>query len=95
MTTPGVYRVSHDGDPTLVHEYADDDYELGDVPALLGIGDGDSAMLRLDRRALRELRITAHARSFDHSPDFIRMCLDIAEQQPAPDETGIALVSVG
>jgi hypothetical protein len=93
---PGVYRLSsHDG-LDLVHEYLDEAYELADINELLGIGslNDDGGTLALDRREQRLLKVTADAQSFDHAPEFISMCLDIAALDPAPDDTTVRLVSV-
>lgn len=94
--TPGVYRLGAEGNLMLVHEYLDDGYELAEISEALGIGSlGDNgSRLRLDDRERRLLEVTAHAQSFDHAPEFISMCLDIAALEVPPDSVTIELVSL-
>lgn len=97
MTEAGVYRREDAGRLTAVHRYEDDDYELADVARLLDLGtvQDDGGELRLARRELRLLRVTADAQSFDHPEAFIRMCVAISELELAPEADGVMLVSVG
>lgn len=93
---PGVYRRETDGSLRPVHAYLDDGYALEEVFELLAIGTPcGPGCLELTRHELRTLQITAHAQSFDHAEEFIRMCLDIAALEPAPDERVLRLVSMG
>lgn len=93
---PGVYRRAADGSLRPVHAYLDDGYALEEVFELLAIGTPcGPGCLELTRHELRTLQIAAHAQSFDHAEEFIRMCLDIAALEPAPDEPMLRLVSVG
>lgn len=78
----GVRFVDPSGDEQLVHEYTDDDYGLEDIHALFGLGhlesdDGDEVALTLSGGEIRSLKAMADAQSFDHSGDFIAMCLAI------------------
>jgi hypothetical protein len=92
---PGVYWRGADGSLHPVHGYLDDGYALEEVFELLAIGTPcGPGCLELTRHELRTLQITAHAQSFDHAEEFIRMCLDIAVQEPALDEQVLRLVSV-
>lgn len=94
--TPGVYRRELEGSLHPVHAYLDDDYTLEDVLELLAIGSRCGAgCVEFTRHELRMLQITAHAQSFDHAEEFIRMCLDIAALEPAPHESAVRLVSIG
>jgi len=95
---PGVYRLGADGRPGApVHAYRDDGYELAEVAELLGIGTPShgGAALTLSGHELRLLRIAADAQSFDHAPEFIAMCLDIAALELGPGEEKVTLISVG
>jgi len=98
VSTPGVYRRDPGGPPALVHAWEDDDEtELADVAALLGIGEAteDGSVLRLGRHELTLLRAAAHAQSFDHPEPFIRMCLAIAGQALPPQVRQVELVTLG
>ena len=79
-----------------MHEYLDEHYELADIAELLGIGtlDEGGSTLRLTTRERRLLKVTADAESFDHAPEFITMCLEIAALDVAPDEDILKLVSL-
>ena len=91
----GVYLRAADGSLRPVHVYVDDDYALDDVCELLAIGTRcGPGCVEFTRHELRLLAIEAHAQSFDHDEEFIRMCLDIAALEPAPDGHAIRLISV-
>lgn len=96
---PGVYAVDDQGGLTLVHEYQNDEYSLQDVLEEFGFGraedDGDSgdAVVVLDAREVRELKVNADAYSFDYDEGFIEMCLDIERYSTGAEGESMRLVS--
>ena len=98
--TPGVYAVDDDGELMLLHEYQDGDYSLEDVLEEFGFGRmGDSsengdAVVELDPKEIRELKVNADAYSFDYDEGFIAMCLDIERYFSGTTESGARLVSI-
>jgi len=55
----------------------------------------DDATVIFDARAMRTLKIMADAESFDHAPEFISMCLDIAALNADASAERFELVSIG
>ena len=98
--TPGVYAIDDEGGLTLLHEYQDGDYSLEDLLEEFGFGrvESDSeigdAIVVLDAKEIRELKVNADAYSFDYDEGFIEMCLDIERYHAGTSENGIRLVSV-
>jgi len=80
-STNGVYCDDGSGTGRLVHEYAEEDYDLADIHRCFGLGRLETAggrrALSLDGKEIRRLKAMADAESFDHPEDFILMCLDI------------------
>ena len=94
--TPGVYLSIAPGDLRLVHAYLDEHYELADIADSFKLGEmRGETRLAIDARTLRTLKVMADAESFDHAPEFISMCLDIAALEIDPDVPEIELVSIG
>lgn len=97
---PGVYAIDEQGGLTLVHEYQDSEYSLEDLLEEFGFGrsEGDSengdAIIVLDAREIRELKVNADAYSFDYDEGFIEMCLDIERSAAGAAEDGVRLVSI-
>jgi hypothetical protein len=97
---PGVYAVDDNGELTLLHEYQDGDYSLEDVLEEFGFGrmEGSSengdAVVELDSKEIRELKVNADAYSFDYDEGFIAMCLDIERHFSGTAEAGVRLVSI-
>jgi 5'-3' exonuclease len=97
---PGVYAVDDKGELTLLHEYQDGDYSLEDVLEEFGFGrmEGSSengdAVVELDSKEIRELKVNADAYSFDYDEGFIAMCLDIERHFSGTAEAGVRLVSI-
>lgn len=78
----GVHFTDSAGQEHLVHEYTAEDYDLGDIHVLFGLGrlasqSADEVVLVVNDREVRTLKVMADAQSFDHPADFIAMCLDI------------------
>ena len=75
--TPGVYALDDDGELTLLHEYQDGEYSLEDVLEEFGFGrteedpENGDAVVVLEAKDLRELKVNAHAYSFDYDEGFI------------------------
>jgi len=98
--TQGVYAVDEDGGLTLLHEYQDGEYSLQDLLEEFGFGkmQGDTengdAIILLDAREIRELKVNAHAYSFDYDEGFIEMCLDIERFSASAEHQSLRLVSV-
>ena len=94
--TPGVYLRSAPHELRLVHAYLDEHYELADIVEYFELGTRtDDATVILDERAIRSLKIMADAESFDHAPEFISMCLDIAALDVDESAQQLELVSIG
>ncbi|MDX1434641.1 MAG: hypothetical protein R3286_19525 [Gammaproteobacteria bacterium] len=97
---PGVYAVDEQGGLTLLHEYQNEDYSLDDVQESFGLGavergdDAHGALLVLDAKEIRELRVNADAYSFDYDEGFIQMCLDIDRYYSGLDGEKLRLISV-
>lgn len=97
---PGVYAVDDDGELTLLHEYQDGEYSLEDLIEEFGFGqmeensDNGDAVIVLDSKELRELKVNAHAYSFDYDEGFIAMCLDIERHSSGVADNGMRLVSI-
>jgi 5'-3' exonuclease len=97
---PGVYAVDDNGELTLLHEYQDGDYSLEDVLEEFGFGrmEGSSengdAVVELDSKEIRELKVNADAYSFDYDEGIIAMCLDIERHFSGTAEAGVRLVSI-
>ena len=97
---PGVYAVDEDGGLTLLHEYHDGEYALEDLLEEFGFGqtegsaeNGDASIV-LVAREIRELKVNAHAYSFDYDEGFIAMCLDIERFASGAEEECLRLVSI-
>lgn len=91
----GVYAAGRDGRPTLVHEYLNENYGLGDVSEMLQLGrlsesEDEALSLTLSRKEITDLKNLADAFSFDYDEGFIEMCLDI--HRFAADAPGDTLV---
>jgi 5'-3' exonuclease len=98
--TSGVYAVDDDGGLTLLHEYQDSEYSLDDLFEEFGFGqtqgdaeNGDASIV-LIAREIRELKVNAHAYSFDYNEGFIAMCLDIERFASGAEEENLRLVSI-
>ena len=97
---PGVYAVDEQGGLTLLHEYQNEDYSLDDVQESFGLGtverddDANGALLVLDAKEIRELKVNADAYSFDYDEGFIQMCLDIDRYYSGLDGEKLRLISV-
>lgn len=98
--TPGVYAIDESGGLTLLHEYQDGEYSLEDVLEEFGFGhvegstENGDAIVALDAREVRELKVNADAYSFDYDEGFIEMCLDIERYANGTVEDNVRLVSV-
>ncbi len=97
---PGVYAIDDDGELTLLHEYQEGEYSLEDLIEEFGFGrmeddsDNGDAVVVLNPKELRELKVNAHAYSFDYDEGFIAMCLDIERHSSAMTDSGMRLVSI-
>ncbi len=98
--TQGVYAVDEDGGLTLLHEYQDGEYSLQDLLEEFGFGhteggaENGHAIIVLDAREIRELKVNADAYSFDYDEGFIEMCLDIERFSSGAAQAGMRLVSI-
>jgi len=98
--TQGVYAIDEDGGLTLLHAYQDGEYSLQDLLEEFGFGQtqGDTengdAIVLLDAREIRELKVNAHAYSFDYDEGFIEMCLDIDRFAAGAAGQSLRLVSI-
>jgi hypothetical protein len=98
--TPGVYAIDEEGELTLLHEYQDGEYSLGDLLEEFGFGrteeglENGNAIIVLVAREIRELKVNAHAYSFDYDEGFIEMCLDIERFTSGTVEESLRLVSI-
>ena len=99
--TPGVYAVDDDGELTLLHEYLSDEYALEDLLEEFGFGqteksgEGNDAIVALNAREIRELKVNADAYSFDYDEGFIEMCLDIERFAAGMTDEKLRLISIG
>ncbi len=99
-TTSGVYAVDEDGGLTLLHEYQDGEYSLEDLIEEFGFGQMDrgtengDAIIVLDPREIRELKVNADAYSFDYDEGFIAMCVDIERFALGNASESLRLVSI-
>ena len=97
---PGVYAVDEEGRLTLLHEYHDGEYSLEDLLEEFGFGrterdtENGNAIIMLDAREIRELKVNADAYSFDYDEGFIEMCLDIERFASGAAQQGVRLVSI-
>jgi len=97
---PGVYAIDDDGDLTLLHEYQDGEYSLEDLLEEFGFGrteedpENGDAVVVLEAKELRELKVNAHAYSFDYDEGFIAMCLDIERHSSGMTDDDVRLVSI-
>lgn len=98
--TPGVYAIDEDGELTLLHEYLGDEYSLGDLLEEFGFGrsetgtENGAAIVVLNAREIRELKVNADAYSFDYDEGFIEMCLDIERFSAGTADENLRLVSI-
>ena len=98
--TRGVYAVDEEGGLTLLHEYQDGEYSLQDLLEEFGFGhteggtENGHAIIVLDAREIRELKVNADAYSFDYDEGFIEMCLDIERFASGTAQAGVHLVSI-
>ena len=98
--TPGVYAIDEDGQLTLVHKYQDGEYSLEDLLEEFDFGqterdtENSDAIIVLDAREIRELKVNADAYSFDYDEGFIEMCLDIERFASGAAEESVRLVSI-
>ncbi len=98
--TSGVYAIDEDGGLTLLHEYRDGEYSLENLLEEFGFGrtQGDTengdAIVALNAREIRELKVNADAYSFDYDEGFIEMCLDIERFASGAAEESVRLVSI-
>ena len=96
----GVYAIDETGELTLLHEYREGEYSLENLLEEFGFGqtDGDTengdAIITLDPREIRELKVNADAYSFDYDEGFIAMCLDIERFASAAAGENLRLVSI-
>jgi hypothetical protein len=77
---PGVYLEGPDGSWSLVHSYADADYDLDDINGYFELGThvpDEPGGWRFDRRQLQKLKALADHHSFDYPEEFIEMCLEM------------------
>ena len=97
---PGVYAIDDDGELTLLHQYQDGDYSLEDLLEEFGFGrmEADSengdAVVVLEAREVREMKVNADAYSFDYDEGFIEMCLDIDRYFSNLEDDNVRLVSI-
>ncbi len=97
---PGVYAIDDQGGLTLLHEYQDGEYSLEDLLEEFGFGraeedsDNGDAVIVLDSREIRELKVNADAYSFDYDEGFIEMCLDIERYATGVEGDRVRLVSI-
>lgn len=97
---PGIYAIDDDGGLTLLHEYLGDEYSLEDLLEEFGFGrleqdsDNGEAVVVLDSKEIRELKVNADAYSFDYDEGLIAMCLDIERHSSGIAEHGLRLVSI-
>jgi len=98
--TQGVYAIDEDGGLMLLHEYQDGEYSLQDLLEEFGFGQmqGDTengdAIVVLNAREIRELKVNADAYSFDYDEGFIEMCLDIERFASGAAGESVRLVSI-
>ena len=98
--TQGVYAIDEDGGLMLLHEYQDGEYSLQDLLEEFGFGQkqGDTengdAIILLNAREVRELKVNANAYSFDYDEGFIEMCLDIERFASGAAGESVRLVSI-
>ena len=99
-TSSGVYAIDEDGGLTLLHEYQDSEYSLEDLLEEFGFGQTDGstenrdAIIVLNPREIRELKVNADAYSFDYDEGFIAMCLDIERFASGNADENLRLVSI-
>jgi hypothetical protein len=99
-TSSGVYAVDEDGGLMLLHEYQDGEYSLEDLIEEFGFGQMDGgtengdAIIVLNSREIRELKVNADAYSFDYDEGFISMCLDIERFASGNAGESLRLVSI-
>jgi hypothetical protein len=98
--TQGVYAIDEDGGLMLLHEYQDGEYSLQDLLEEFGFGrkrgdtENGDAIIVLDAREIRELKVNADAYSFDYDEGFIEMCLDIERFASGVAGQSLRLVSI-
>ncbi|MFQ5937120.1 MAG: hypothetical protein ACE5LB_12015 [Acidiferrobacterales bacterium] len=79
----GVYYLDDRGESRLIHRYQGGEYGLEEIVEYFQLGQLKSnegqgnAVLVLDARDVRDLKIMAAAQSFDYEEGFIEMCLEI------------------
>jgi hypothetical protein len=59
-----------------------------------GSSENGDAVVELDSKEIRELKVNADAYSFDYDEGFIAMCLDIERHFSGTAEAGVRLVSI-